>query len=521
MTSVSTPHITRLTRRPHRGTEQPQPTPRLSPYSSPVSISSKHPTYSQYPPCPQPTNYHYDDQQQHHHHRYHHQYSHHTYNHQSNNNNNSTIIAAHPPSLQDHLAPEHLSAHTIRPSSNAHPILQKYKGQFESSDFLASILNAQAKEDELKAQAAQGACEKERLMNKMMKLQWELQQRRWAHSMSFTAQESSTTIPKGKFTDTNLDTIKECTPTTDALPGLPSPSDCQASMESETHIQEDHGQKASDPTSDSSMGPPASAPDASQREYQLSWFRPLGGSLSPRKNALKRKSTHQNAVINATRVKVMRNPGSFSHPKSTQQQQQQQQQRYQQQEDSTASSHRMQGSEAGLQNSRHNAHATTSSSPSEPHPAASSSVNTTAAATAAATTTTATTTTTTRMSSAGQVTSTGVSVTHNTALISKPTPPRMSYHARLAEVKARSSRGSPLKIVINAESIQESSDAESSGASSPPPALTHSPLSATPSSSSSTSSSPTLSQRESERAEYKTGSSAILPNDDDISSFCL
>ncbi|KAG0021128.1 hypothetical protein BGZ81_009058 [Podila clonocystis] len=76
-------------------------------------------------------------------------------------------------------------------------------------------------------------------------------------------------------------------------------------------------------------------------------------------------------------------------------------------------------------------------------------------------------------------------------------PPRMSYHARLTEAKLRSSRGSPLKLVISAESLQDSCESSAS----PPPALTHSPLSATPSTSSSTSSSPTLSQHESSNPE--------------------
>lgn len=184
------------------------------------------------------------------------------------------------------------------------------------------------------------------------------------------------------------------------------------------------------------MGPPPS-PDSNQRDQQ-SWLHST--RLTPKKLSFKRKSTHQSAVINATRVKVMKSPGKFPHPKDEQLNQQ-----APLQVPTASSDHPMPPRPSSPE------------SPSSPPPS------------------------------------------HIPKLMPQNIikPPRMSYHARLAEAKLRSSRGSPLKLVINAESLQDSCELSAS----PPPALTHSPLSATPSTSSSTSSSPTLSQHESNNPE--------------------
>lgn len=132
--------------------------------------------------------------------------------------------------FQDHPPSE---ATTHKPSGTN--ILQKYRGH--ESDFMASILNAQVKEDEvlyaffemdlslsqmhmsnhsfcspglqkclilpqsskihiqLKAQEERGASEQERLMSKMLRLKWELQQRRWARSIPH---QPATTMSEGK-----------------------------------------------------------------------------------------------------------------------------------------------------------------------------------------------------------------------------------------------------------------------------------------------------------------------------------
>lgn len=206
--------------------------------------------------------------------------------------------------------------------------------------------------------------------------------------------------------------------------------------DTQTEIVNTHDAVPRDSQSDA-MGPP-SLPDSAQRDHH-SWLHST--KLAPKKLGFKRKSTHQSAVINATRVKVMKNPGKFPHPKE--EQLNQQVPLYA----STASSDRP------VMRPR----SSSPESPSSPPPS------------------------------------------HIPKMMPQNIikPPRMSYHARLAEAKLRSSRGSPLKLVISAESLQDSCESSAS----PPPALTHSPLSATPSTSSSTSSSPTLSQHESSNPE--------------------
>ncbi|KFH64810.1 hypothetical protein MVEG_09540 [Podila verticillata NRRL 6337] len=293
---------------------------------------------------------------------------------------------------------------------------------------------------QLKAQEERGASEQERLMSKMLRLKWELQQRRWArsipHQPATTMSEDASRSghfqpPPSDYTSSSPDSYS---------PSHPLPCDTQAKTMN-TH-------DATLRSAQDAMRPPV-LPDSTQREQRESWLHST--RLPPKKLGFKRKSTHQSAVINATRVKVMKNPGKFPHPKDEQHLNQQAPLQV-----STASNER------GPMRSR-------SSSPESP--------------------------------------SSPPSPVPKLMPQNIIKPPRMSYHARLAEAKLRSSRGSPLKLVINAESLQDSCESSAS----PPPALTHSPLSATPSTSSSTSSSPTLSQHSHESSNPEPCSNLMMP----------